>query len=350
MANTKTTFDSVPSEQNNETIVPWLNAPPVDFNLLLNQPDSFLTYYSKWDWSDGDVTISWTVTLTRDMYYNNLTVPASTTLLTDWYSVAVKWTLTNQWTISHNGNSWSNAVWIVGGAGGTAINQGTLGINYWGKKWGNWWDFATILVLQEDWVSGDNSNPSYSNTNAVAGASGGNNSGWLLWNGWTAWTTTRWVNYNVYLNIANALTQLSMPTRNYNVLYNWLASSGWSGWGKEQGYLTQWGWAGGSGSNWGIIVIHCNRYEWTGVIRVKWGNGWTGAAGANLWGGAGWWGGWGGSGWSGWVIFFTYTAWIAPTTDVSGGTGGTGWASIWFGWAGANGNTGASGVAILINK
>lgn len=334
----------------NFVLVPWLNEDPVDYELLKNKPDSFLTYYSKWDGSDGDVTISWTVTLTRDMYYNNLTVPASTTLLTDWYSIAVKWTLTNQWTISHNGNSWSNAVWIIGWAGWIAINQGTLGVNYWWKDWGDGGDFATLNVPPENGVAGDNSNPSYSNTNGVVGASGGNTSGWLLGNGWAGGIATRGINYNVYLNIAQALSQLSMPTRNYNVLYNWLPSSWWSGWWQHQWYLTRWGWAGWSGSNWGIIIIHCNRYEWTGVIRVKWWNWWNGATWQNLWGGAGWWGGWGGAGWSGWVVFFTYTSWNAPTTDVTGWTGGTGWASIGFGWAGANGNTWASGVAILINK
>lgn len=330
--------------------IPGVNDDPIDYELLKNKPPSFLEYYSKGDGSDGDFTVSGTVTLVRDMYYNNLTIPVGTSFYADGYSVAVKWTLYNYGTIAHNWNSWSNASWVTGWAGWTAINQWTLGVNYWGKKGWNWGDFSVTNIPHENGVAWDNSNPSYSNTNAVAGASGGNTAWWLLSNGWTGWIATRWINYNVYLNIAQALSQLSMPTRNYNVLYNGMPSSGWSGWGQHQGYLTQWGWAGWSWSNGGIIVIHCYKYEWNWVIRAKGGNGGTWATWANLWWWAGWWGWWGGSGWSGWVIFFTYTVWNAPTTDVTGGTGWTGWASIWFGWAGASGNTGASWVAIIINK
>jgi hypothetical protein len=43
---------------------------------------------------DGDVTISGTVTLTKDMYYNNLTVPLGNVLLTDGFRVFVKNTAT----------------------------------------------------------------------------------------------------------------------------------------------------------------------------------------------------------------------------------------------------------------
>ena len=129
-----------------------------------------------------------------------------------------------------------------------------------------------------------------------------------------------------------------------------MPSSGWSGGWQHQGYLTQWGWAGWSWGNGGIIVIHCWTYYWSGTINALGGNGWGWATGANLGWWAGGWGGWGGSGWSGWIIFCTFTIWIAPTTNVSGWIWWLGWASIWFWWAGANGNTGASGVAILINK
>lgn len=40
--------------------------------------------------SDGDVTISGTVTLSRDMYYNNLTVPLGNVILTNGYKIFVK--------------------------------------------------------------------------------------------------------------------------------------------------------------------------------------------------------------------------------------------------------------------
>lgn len=349
MATTKTTFDSVPSEQNNETIVLWLNAPPVDFNLLLNQPDSFLDYYSKWDGSDGDATIGSFETLYRDMYYNNLTIPTWNILYTNWYAVCVKGTLINNWTIEHSWVNGSNASLYTGWAGGTAVNEWTLGVNLPWKKWGNGGIWPS--TPHEDWLVWTDANPSYSNTNGVAGASGWDFYGTLLWNQWTGWIATRWVNYNVYLNIAQALAQLSMPTRNYNQLYNWLPSSGWSGWWQHNWNNTAGWWAGGSGSNWWIIVIHCWTYSGTGVIRAKWGNWWNGANWQNNWGWVwAWWGG-GWSGWSGWVIFCTYTTGTAPSCNVDWWSGGNPWANTGWSWALAEWwHSWASGVAILINK
>lgn len=322
---------------------------PIDYNLLINKPESFLTYYSKWDWSDGDLTVSWYETLYSDKYYNNLTINAWAYLYTNWYAVCVKWILINQWTIDHSWNNWSNASLYTGWAGWAAVNGWTLGVNYWWKTWGNWWIWPS--TTHQNWVAGDNANPSYSNTNAVDWASGWDFNWTYLNNEWTGWTATRWINYNVYLNIAQALAQLSMPTRNYNVSYDWPPSSWWSGGWQHNWNLTAWGGAGWSGSNWWIIVIHCGTYYGSGVIRAKWGNWWNGANWQNNWWWvwAGWWGG--GSGGSGGVVFCTYTIWIAPTVDVDGGSGGNPWANTGYSWALAEWwHSWASGVSILINK
>lgn len=322
---------------------------PLDYNLLINKPESFLEYYSKWDWSDWDITIGSFETIYRDMYYNNLTIPASCTLYTNWYAVYVKWTLINNWVISHNGNNWSNASLFTGWAWWAAVNQWSIWVNYWGKKWGDWgvWPFTP----HEDWLVWDDSNPSYANTNGVAWASWGDFYWTYLNNEWSGWVATRWVNYNQYLNIAQALSQFSMPTRVYNEMYNWLPSSGWSGWWQHNWNNTAWGWAGGSGSNWGIIVIHCHTYSGSGTIEAKW---WIGGNWANWqdnWGWPwAWWGG-GGSGWSGWVIFFTYKVWIAPTTNVSGWTWGNPWANTGWSWALAEWwHTWTNWTTIIINK
>lgn len=332
----------------NFVLVPWLNEDPVDYELLKNKPDSFLDYYSKWDGSDGNLTVTWFETLYSDKYYDNVTINSWAYLYTNGYSMCVKWTLINNWTIEHSWVNGSNASLYTGWAGGTAVNEWTLGVNLPWKKWGNGWIWPS--TPHENWLVWSDANPSYSNTNGVAWASGWDIYSALLGNGWAGGIATRWDNYNVYLNIAQALAQLSMPTRNYNVLYNGLPSSGWSGGWQHNWNLTAGGGAGWSGSNWGIIVIHCNRYEWSGTIKAKWWAGWNGAiAQNNGWWPWSWWGG-GGAGWSGWVVFCTYTAWNAPTIDVTGWAGWTGWAGLWTGWAGANGNTGASGVAILINK
>ena len=62
------------------------------------------------DGDDGDVTTSGNVTLTRDMYYNNLTVATGHTITTDGFRVFVKEKLTINGTgkISANGGDGSD--------------------------------------------------------------------------------------------------------------------------------------------------------------------------------------------------------------------------------------------------
>ncbi len=79
------------------------------------------------DGSDGDVTISVDTTLTRDMFYNNLTVNAGITLTTAGYRIFVKNTLTNRGTIQYNGNVGGNATATSGGGGGAGLAEGSLG-------------------------------------------------------------------------------------------------------------------------------------------------------------------------------------------------------------------------------
>ena len=71
------------------------------------------------DGSDGNVTISVNTTLTRDMFYENLTINSSITLTTAGYRIFVKTLLTNNGTISGNGASGG-----AGGAGGNGSGAG----------------------------------------------------------------------------------------------------------------------------------------------------------------------------------------------------------------------------------
>ena len=81
------------------------------------------------DGSDGDVTISSSVSLTRDMYYNNLTIASGGVLATNGYRVHVKGILnvtaaaTNS--IVHN---FVTGKASGGGNGGTGNNPGTAGL------------------------------------------------------------------------------------------------------------------------------------------------------------------------------------------------------------------------------
>lgn len=77
--------------------------------------------------SDGDVTIaSGTTTMTRDMYYNNLTIASGAALYTAGFQVFVKGTLTLNGTakIHYSGNAGGNASGATGGAAATAPATG----------------------------------------------------------------------------------------------------------------------------------------------------------------------------------------------------------------------------------
>lgn len=80
------------------------------------------------DGSDGDVTIAANTTLTRDMFYNNLTVNATFTLNTAGYRVFVKGTLTNNGTIRRTPNAGA------AGVGGAALAAGSLGGSFAGAN------------------------------------------------------------------------------------------------------------------------------------------------------------------------------------------------------------------------
>jgi len=78
------------------------------------------------DASDGTVTIYSNTTLTRDMYYDDLTIDNTFTLTTAGFKVFVKGTLTNNGTIDNSGSAGANASGITAGAGGAATPEGTL--------------------------------------------------------------------------------------------------------------------------------------------------------------------------------------------------------------------------------
>lgn len=96
--------------------------------------------YPYGDGSDGDVVISTTTALTRNMFYNNLTINTSTSLLPSGFIIYVKGTLTVNGKISFNGNNGANAsssanattitntAGTSGGSGGTSTATTTNSI------------------------------------------------------------------------------------------------------------------------------------------------------------------------------------------------------------------------------
>lgn len=300
--------------------------------ILWLSPRNLADIYYFWDGSDWDVTISGGTSLTRDMYYNNLTVNTGITLDPAWYAIYVLGTLTLSWTakIARNGN---NASVNIGWA---ALATWTC----WPCLWGSNGASGTAWVA---WNNGTNWTAvatSYKTTwNSAAWGNG-----WAWGNAWGTWGTaathTQWALYNKVYTLPIALQRIAMPTRALTAFtqYGWLASSGsWGSWGST--WTWTWGTWGGSWGNGGIIIIFANTLAWTWTIEALWGNGWVGS---NGWWGNQWGGGGGGAGGCGGVVVLTYRTWTPWTITLTWGT----WWTFWT-WAngGSNGTAWANGTA-----
>ena len=273
-----------------------------------------------WDGSDGDVTISGNTSLSKDMYYNNLTVNNSIVLTSNGYRIFVKWTLTNNGTIRHNGWDASTST------AGTGAAAGTL------KAWSNG---------GTGWAWTQNTNGSGTAGNggwAVAAINPWLGSAWAKgWNGWpssdqwggtgsTPWSVTytkkphslkEWLNfYQTQYITDNTVTFYAWSNGGWawaSWASHWIDAGaniwrGWAGWG--------WGWAGG------IIYIIAKTIVNNWTIES---NGWAWWAGSNSINGTGnGWGGWGWSGGTGGVVILMYTT--NPTVWTVQALGGTLWA------------------------
>lgn len=297
-----------------------------------------LILWGFWDWSDGNVTISWTVTMTRDMYYNNLDVSWANILDPNGYRIFVRGKLTGDWKIQRNGNAWGNgtdwgpASWGTPWAWGTALNSWSLNADI---AWSIGWVWAYYFSWQRDATAGTaglSNNPSYSTTNGVAGGNG-----WGKTNAGAWGTSTRGSLYNIAsLNNMFALccpaSYLAVTTQ-----YKGISWSGAWGGGASDMWTFDWGWAWGwSWSNWGFIRIAVYEIDRTGTFESIWGDGWDWGNGnsTNNWS-ASWWGAW--SGGSGWVVRVMYSTktniWSSTLTWGSPWTWGTPWPTGWSSWA-----------------
>lgn len=286
-----------------------------------------------WDASDWDVTISWTgtTTLTRDMYYNNLTINSWATLDPAWYRIFVRNTFSGTGTINRNGNNWGDANNNVWGAAGATLSQGSLNAEVATSAWANGVNYWITNGNSATWT---NANPSMHTANWANWWTGWAPSGTTGWT-WIGGTSTRWTLYNKAFSpylIHPATSQTTFPWQNYK----WTASA--SGWwsgaaATTSSTWTTWWWWGGW-TNWWFIWIACYNWNFTGIITSTWGNWWnwwySTAYGGNWW--WGWGGGWGGNGWIVLRIYntlqndasFTLTWW-------TGGAWGT--ALAWPSWA-----------------
>jgi len=127
------------------------------------------------DGSDGDVTISTDTTLTRDMYYNNLTINAGVTLHTNGYRIFVKNNFINYNIVERNGNDGGDAAGLYNaGLGGAALSDNNLGGSGAGGNGGGYasWGAPGDSVSPAEGGKGNNGSNG-GGTNPRAGGAGG---------------------------------------------------------------------------------------------------------------------------------------------------------------------------------
>ena len=333
------------------------------------------------DGSDGDVTISVDTTLSRDMFYNNLTVNSGKTLNTGGYRIFVKNTIDGTGVISRNGNNGvaggngGNAtVGVVGTGGsvgvpGSALADGTLPGSLAG---------ATGGAGRNGTGAGANGVNALNGTNGTAqakciigagkaGANSGRGGNVNIYTGGTAGTAgTAGANSSSIINgIRSYISAWLLFDQQDGTWYNTSAGNGESPGGAsgagvtggaDQGLSGGGGGGGGSGSSGGVVWVAARIWNFTGTISANGGNGanggnaGTGNDGAGHGGGFGGSGGGGaGSGANGGLIAMIYSKLVASaTTSVTAGTAGTGGTKSvgsTISYAGQSGGDGSNGTA-----
>lgn len=323
------------------------------------------------DGSDGNVTIAAPTTLTRDMFYNNLTINVGQTLSTGGYRIFVKGTLTNNGTISNNGGNGaagtagSGAGGGAGGAGGTVAPGNAVFAGEDGKA-GGIGDTGNGPGCAIG-TAGDSVTSALGVSGVTGGAGGGGGSGTVGGGAGCAGGAAGTATATIYKPFSGplAVTFQEFNASGNNPIKN-SAGSGAGGGGGEGGQNAGagnpgggGGGGGGSGATGGTVLIIATTIinSATGIIQANGGTGGIGGAGAAgpfpVTGGAG--GGGGGAGGSGGVVFLVYQS-ISNlgTIQTLGGTGGVGGTfglgngGGTNGTAGSTGNSGLSGVVYEI--
>lgn len=290
------------------------------------------------DGSDGNVTISsGTTTLTRNMYYNNLTISGTGSINAAGFIIYVSGILDISAApanaIQRNG---VNAVTATGGA---ALAAAYTGISRAGSNTG-----VVGNGVGAAGVAGGGATSGLS-LGGVGGASGAGGLGAGGAGGATAAGGTT--------AAASVLNSYATTFLRGAALYVGGAGGASSGLGGGSGTQPP-GIGGGGGSGGGILAIYAqviNRSGSTavGAISVRGGNGASGVNSVNAnTGGSG--GGGGGGGGYVQIVYETLTGSTATNAvDVSGGNGGNGGNAVGTGIGGNGGGRGGSGRYVIIN-
>lgn len=291
------------------------------------------------DGSDGNVTISGTVTLVRDMYYNNLTVSGAGNIInTVSYRIFVSGTLDLTGavinSISRNATVGGNASGATGGTAGAALTAATLGAS--GSAGG--------IGATGTTGTGAAGTASTAVTTTLGGTAGTSGAGGGLAAVGTAGVASGAASTNRMAFIdANLIRGAALYT----------GSTGGSGGSAGTGNGVSAGGGGGGGASGScIIAIFANiiKRDGTTAAGAISCNGALGGNGGNAVAGGG---GGGGAGSAGGCIYIVYNSLQGSTgTNIlranggGGGTGGTGTAGYFGGTGGAGGN---GGRIIVIN-
>lgn len=272
------------------------------------------------DGSDGDHTVAGTETLTRDMYYDTLTVPAGTVLNTANYAVFAKSAIINEGSIRNNGGAGGDGAVSSGGTAGAAVASGTLGGGSAGGAGGNGANGTAGTAIGTSAIGGQGGNggagdtSSDSFTGGLAGA---------LTSPTTAAGGTR-----IGARLGSLITGRDLLG---NILRGGTGGGG-GGSGEDTGGLNRSGGGGGAGA--GVMLLVTPRLANNGVISA---NGGDGGDGSNAIASSGGGGGGGGGGAIG-LVCADETG--SGSVTVSGGAGGLPGVSVPGATAGNDGNDG----------
>lgn len=286
------------------------------------------------DGSDGDVTVSTTSSISRDMYYRNLTLNGTAYLQTNGYRIFVSeiLDLSNAPTgaIAFDSTRGNNASGTTGGTGAAAVAGVTVGGKGAGGAGANGGTAAGASG-----TAAANQNPANGGAGAVGGASG-TGSGGGAGTGGAGGT------------ISNSLSIRRWTAELIRGVSLIAAGSGGGGGAGGAGDGTAGGGGGGGASSGGCVFVSARIIKRGGstaagairAIGYLGGNGASPAAGNRGGGGGG-----GGSG-GGWVfVAYLHLTGTAATNalDASGGAGGNGATGTGTGTAGSGGTGGAGG-------
>lgn len=284
-------------------------------------PISWDAYYG--DGVDGNVTIASATTLTRSMFYDQLTIASGVTLITGGFKVFCATSVTNNGTISRAGNF--GATGAAGGAGGSIVPGNEAGAGTAGGAGG-----AGQTTNGSVGVAGTGST-------CQGGIGGGGGAGG---NGVSGTGGALGAGGSQTLKVSRiADTNLLAGA----TIVNGGTGAGGGGGGAGNG-ATAGGKGGGGGGGGGVMVLASKAITNNGTITVAGGAGGAGEDGSvsGVGGGGG-----GGGGGAGFLWMFYDTIAEIGTVNVSGGTGGAGGvAGGGAGLVGANG-TDKSGVATV---